>query len=311
MKPLDIYKDLNLKQIPAAKIKRAYSVTADVLSYKRCPRLYASQAERGFSPAQPSQRYVGTVIHQVLDRAHLHYSGRINALTANQIPTDNDIEMYFNQVDSALRAHGVRPFNNELASYVLSLLKRFNRIEGADLYPRVKDTEHKLQSDRGEYILHGVVDVLVSSAPSDINSVEIWDYKGSKRPKEDTKFGKTILEDYTFQMLVYASLFKLRNGFYPVKGVIYFLGELAGNTVNSRPASAILEVSLNEERMVEALRNFDNTVNDIESSRVNNSWLPPKDGHETAGIETCAACDIRSSCPIEVKSYPHRIPGGR
>lgn len=312
MEPFDRYKHLNLRQIPPVDIKRRYSVTADVLSYKRCPRLYASQAERGFSPAQPSQRYVGSVIHQVLDRAHLHFSGRLNAATANQIPDEHQIEIYFNEVDSALRAHGIRPFNSELGKYVLELLKKFNQIEGNDLYPRVKDTEHKLQSDRGNYILYGVVDVLVSpqGSGSDERSVEIWDYKGSKRPKATTTFGEKILEDYKFQMLVYSSLFFMRNGFYPTKGVIYFLGELGGNNVRSRPISAVLEVPLDHLGMDVAIQSFDNTVSQIDTSRNTGSWVPPQDGNETAGRETCDACDLRSSCPAESSHYHPRIPGG-
>ncbi|MEM0136057.1 MAG: PD-(D/E)XK nuclease family protein [Thermoplasmatales archaeon] len=303
------YRDLNVRQTTTNDVKRRYSVTADVLSYRRCPRLYASQSERGFVPAQPSQRYVGSVIHQVLDRAHLHYSGRIRRETAHQIPDDHQIEVYFNEVDGAMRSHGIRPFSPELGEYILKLLQRFNRIEGNELYPRVKDTEHKLQSDRGKYLLHGVVDVLVSSTGSGKNSVEIWDYKGSRRPKESTSFGKKILEDYKFQMLVYSSLFNLRNGYYPTKGVIYFVGELRDQTITSRPTSAVLEVQLDDAEMNRALQSFDITVGQIEASRGTDSWLPPTDGAETAGRETCDACDLRFSCPVERIKYNPRIPG--
>lgn len=311
MDSFDRYKDLNVRQITTNDLKRKYSVTADVLSYRRCPRLYASQSIRSFAPAQPSQRYVGSMIHQVLDRAHLQYSGRISNATANQIPNDDQIRIYFNEVDSALRAHGIRPFNPELGEYVLKLLQRFNRIEGKDLYPRVKDTEHKLQSDRGRYILHGVVDVLVSPTGSDSRDVEIWDYKGTKRPIETTGFGKKILEDYKFQMLVYSSLFKMRNGYYPSKGVIYFLGELRGQTITSRPSSAVLEVPLDDAEMNKALQSFDNTVSQIETSKDTDNWPPPSNGAETAGRETCDACDLRTSCPKERNKYHHRIPGSK
>jgi DNA helicase-2/ATP-dependent DNA helicase PcrA len=308
MDPFYKYKDLRINRNSTNEVKRRYSVTADILSYRRCPRLYASQAERGFSPAQPSQRYVGQVIHQVLDRAHLHYSGRLSKATAGQIPNDDQIRVYFNEVDGALRAHGIRPFNNELGEYVLGLLQKFNRIEGNQLYPRVKDTEHKLQSDRGSYILYGLIDVLVSSTASDNNSVEIWDYKGSRRPKDTTKFGNKILQDYKFQMLVYSSLFNLRNGYYPSKGVIYFVGELGDQNISSRPDSAMLEVSLDDNEMKKALSSFEDTVHQIENSRSTNYWSPPTDGAEAAGRETCDACDLRFSCTYEQKNYSHRLP---
>ncbi len=309
MKAFEEYKDMHIEHSGRTDIKRRYSVTSDILSYRRCPRLYGVQAEMGFSPAQPSQMYVGSVIHQVLDRAHRHYSGKLGEKYHNNIPSDDDIAKYFNDVDQAMKAHGIRPFNKGLSAYVLETLQRFNRIEGPTLYPRVKDTEHRLQSDRKYYFLYGVVDVLVSTENSNSgdNSVEIWDYKGSKHPKSSTKFGKKILEDYTFQMLVYSSLFKLRNGYYPQKGVIYFLGELGGkNQVASRPADAILEVPLNEVEMERAIKSFDETVDEINRSRESDRWDPPRDGKETAGNETCDACDIRASCPSV--NYPSRIP---
>ena len=49
------------------------------------------------------QIYYGTLIHQVLDRAHAHYAGLRDPETKGQFPTDQDIENYFNEVDQALR----------------------------------------------------------------------------------------------------------------------------------------------------------------------------------------------------------------
>lgn len=302
------YKDVSVRENNTNSVKRRYSVTGDVLSYRRCARLYASLAERGFSPAQPSQRYVGSIIHEVLDRAHLHYSGRLDPRTAGQIPTDDEIKGYFVAVENALRAHGIRPFSPDLSEYVLKILKRFNRIEGPSLYPRVKDTEHRLQNDQGEYILHGVVDVLVSNMgrTEEEEQIEIWDYKGMQRPKLSTKFGRRILRDYTFQMQVYAMLYKLRNGDYPHKAIIYFVGELSDGDPQTAPPSAMMEVPLSVKEIDVALSFFDETVRNIVNSRNTNTWEPPQDGHETAGRETCDACDIRFSCPSE--KYPHKFP---
>ena len=310
MKQLDKYKNMKIMHSMKSELKDTYSVTGDILSYRRCPRVYAIQAERGFVPAQPSQRYVGSVIHQVLDRTHRYYSGRLNPNKKGLIPSDEDIKGFFDNVDEAMRAHGIRPFNKELGDYILKILQRFNSIEGPSLYPRVKDTEHRLQSDRIDYILYGVVDVLVApTADENDTSVEIWDYKGSKKPKGSNVFEKKILEDYEYQMLVYSSLFKLRNGYYPTKGVIYFMGELNNEGLTRSPPSAKLEVSLDEKRMQDALNSFDKTVDDIEYARSNQTWDPPKNGSQTAGKETCDACDIRTSCPPEKRNYHPRYPG--
>ena len=311
MEQIEKYKEMKIVHSAKGELKEMYSVTGDILSYRRCPRSYSIIAERGFIPAQPSQRYVGSVIHQVLDRTHRLYSGRLDSNKKGQIPSDEDIKGFFDKVDEAMRAHGIRPFNKDLATFVLKIRQRFNKIEGPLLYPRVKDTEHRLQSDRDGYILHGVVDVLVAPTNSekDDNFVEIWDYKGSRRPKGSNAYEKKILEDYEYQMLVYSSLFKLRNGYYPTKGVIYFLGELNVENLNTSPSTARLEVSLDEARMKEAMKSFDDTVEDIKNARRTQAWDPPANGSKTAGKETCDACDIRASCPSEKQNYHHRYPG--
>ena len=91
-----------------ASLKRRYSVTADVLSFQRCSRQYGHFAVRGYTPAHSVQIYYGTLIHQVLDRAHAHYAGLRDPKTKDQIPTDRDIKYYFKEVDTALRARGIR-----------------------------------------------------------------------------------------------------------------------------------------------------------------------------------------------------------
>ncbi len=45
------YADLKVQSSSVSDVKRRYSVTADILSFRRCPRQYASLTERGFSPS--------------------------------------------------------------------------------------------------------------------------------------------------------------------------------------------------------------------------------------------------------------------
>jgi PD-(D/E)XK nuclease superfamily len=51
---------------------------------------------------------------------------------------------------------------------------------------------------------------------------EIWDYKGGHRPRPNSQ----DLRRYEFQMLLYAELYRERNGVYPVKVILYFPSEL-------------------------------------------------------------------------------------
>ena len=76
------------------------------------------------------------------------------------MPGDDDIRNYFNAAERALRARGIRPLSKESRDKAETYVLEFNRNEGPAAYPRIVDTEHRLQKDKGKYILHGVVDVI-------------------------------------------------------------------------------------------------------------------------------------------------------
>ena len=293
----------------APPLKRRYSVTSDILSFQRCSRQYGHFAVRGYEPAHTVQIYYGMLIHQVLDRAHAHYEGLIDPTTKRKIPTDQDIEQYFNEVDTTLRARGissVRAFTHAAErKAALRRLKRFNRIEGPELYPRVRDTEHRLQSDRGDYLLHGTVDVL-ADAPNWLPEMkaEIWDYKGGHPPPRYSE----DFRQHEFQMLVYAELYRERNGDYPEKAVLYFLAALdAVEDSPTRPPEALIEVPLDPQRIQLALETFNSTVEKIESCRLNADWPAPEPGEEPDD-NTCDICDIRWNCLAKNGKYPMRYP---
>ncbi len=299
------FQGINVPPQGGLQVRERYSVTGDILSYRRCGRLYGFTAVRGYVPSQPTQEFVGTVIHQVLDRAHSHFMGRINQASRGTIPTDQEIEGFFNEVETALIAHGVRAVSPLVRANVLGIVQTFNRVEGPTLYPLVMDTEHRLQSEHPNYIMHGVVDVLTTSpGSSDPNDREIWDYKGHKRPDPTKPSGASRLADYEFQMRVYADLYRIRNGRLPRRAVIYFVGEMGGKPPpSSRPSSAVMEVDLAQSKISTALSVFDSTVQQIQTSAAQNAWNPPPNGMQSAGKETCDLCDVRWSCPVEGPRY--------
>jgi putative RecB family exonuclease len=132
---------------------------------------------------------------------------------------------------------------------------------------------------------------------------EIWDYKGGRKPKNQEDFIR-----YEFQMLVYTELYHERNGVYPTKAILYFLGELddAKDTLQ-RPSTALVEVAIAPKRREIALQNFDKTVADIEECRTNDRWSAPPIGQEP-DQETCDICDLRWNCSSVGQGYPMRFP---
>ena len=306
------YQNLTIPPQLNVGIKEKYSVTADILSFQLCKRQYGFFNVRKYQPAHVVQIWYGTIIHQVLDKLHMHYLGLLNLQTKGQIPSDIDVELYFNQVKDSLRARGIKAINPDLEDNALRVLKKFNMVEGANLYPNVVDTECSLQIDRGNYILHGIVDVLkdlsIGKNIRNYDPVEIWDYKGSKFPNINKEDGRRKLERYTFQMLAYAELYRLKSGKYPLKGILYFMNELDNiPEPNIRPTQAVYEIDfrnpLNLQQIEQAMNSFSETVAEIEQCKENDEWNFPEQKPDN---ETCDICDLRWNC--ELCNYPMRYP---
>lgn len=272
---------------PPTNLRRRYSITADVLSYQECPLQYEMLKIRKYEPSLAVQLFYGTIIHQVLDRAHAHYRGVHGAHgPGGSIPTDQDIEKYFTEVESALKARKIRAVD-QVRDQALELLQRFNSLEGPVLYPRIVDTECKLQADQANYILHGNVDVI---AVDGSDGYEIWDYKGTEKPS----ISSPSYHRYVYQMQVYAELYRRRTGHNPVRAVLYFLNELSGpSNPTQRPVNALLSVPLNPASINNAMQAFDNTVQSIEQGRATGNWPDPT---QDPGLKTCNACDRRWQC---------------
>lgn len=296
------FQSLQLPVHASAQARRRYSVTADILAYQQCPIQYGAFAARKYEPALVVQLFYGTVIHQVLDRAHAHYRGELTA-PQGSLPTNLDIETYFSEVENALRARRIRAAQR-VRDQALEILQRFNVLEGPLLYPRILDTECKLQADQGQYILHGNVDVLAGGI-NDPTQIEIWDYKGAYRPSvNDADYQR-----YVFQMQVYADLYRQKTGTAPTKAILYFLNELGGNPgPAARPVNALLEVNLDPNAVSLALQSFGQTVQDIEGCRTSRTWNGPP---VAPSQQTCNACDLRWNCAAAAgfgRQYPMIYP---
>src|SRR2546426_10339305 len=123
----DAQRFLELRTSPGVEhnVRRAYSITSDILAFKRCSRQYGYFAVRGYVPAQATQLYFGIVIHEVLDRAHRQFRGLMEGRAAT-VPSDEDIKEYFETVTEALRARGIRPYSRKAEQSAFEYLRRFN-----------------------------------------------------------------------------------------------------------------------------------------------------------------------------------------
>lgn len=294
------FQALNLQNLTPAPARRRYSVTSDILAYQQCSIQYGAFAVRRYEPALVVQLFYGTIIHQVLDRAHAHFRGELG-FPQGSMPTDADIDNYFREVENALKARRIRAVSN-VRDQALRVLQRFNSIEGPRLYPRIIDTECLLQSDQQTYILHGNVDVLAQTENGSSDQVEIWDYKGARRPSA----GDPEFRRYEFQLQVYADLYQRKTGIVPTKAILYFLNELASDPIpTARPVNALMEVDLDPSKVQQALQSFGQTVQQIELGRSTRQWPDPNDD---PGEPTCDACDLRWNCTAAATKFGRNYP---
>lgn len=297
-------------------LKRRYSVTADVVSYSRCPRQYGFFDARRYEPAHAVQLFFGTAIHQTLDRVHAHYRGEMSGAARGQIPSEERVTAYFDDVVRGLRARRIFPWRKKDRDVALEYVLAFHRIYSGDLYPRVIDTEHRLQADQDGFILFGVADLLIDAETAkrrqttlrtaDFSRGEIWDYKGSRRPDNPHD-----LEIHEFQMRVYAHLYRCRNGVLPARAVLVYLGELLDENGARRESqlrrAAEHAVVFDEASITGALDDFNGTVREIEESTTHNSWpAPPPD--RLPSQATCDTCDLRYNCRSAQRRRRYRLP---
>lgn len=296
------YKAISICAKPSNANRPRYSLTSDILSFRHCSYQYGHFGNDGFVPALAAQMFFGTVIHQVLDRCHRHYWGLLPGSKQGSLATPAEVESYFLEVENALKSHGVRAPKAAVRDRALEVLQLFHKVEGPDLYPRIHDTEFRLESDQDEYLLRGVVDLLVNDQQkkNDPGAREIWDYKGSSMPGLSSK----EMKDYEWQMCVYAELYRLKSGVLPSRAVLYFLNELqSGDT--KRPLRAVHVVEFTEVKLKEAMSEFDKTAKAISACKQAKTWPLPD---ERPDEKTCDICDLRWQCPKVKGAYPLRLP---
>ena len=289
------YRDVDREFDEQGPPRRKYSVTGDILSFRRCARQYGHFSDLGYTPAQEAQLYFGTVIHRTLDRLHQQYRGQIDGKSAGK-PTESDVREYFEQVHKSLVAHGTRPMGEEAKERARDYLVRFNDQMAEELFGKVLDTEHHLKTRRDDFVMEGTVDVLAreNASNEDPSTWEIWDYKASKVPDG----GSIDLENYRYQMQVYAGMYENKNGVLPERAVLYFLGE-------ANPEEARYEIPFDRALIDDAMERFTDTVGDIEDFRAREEWPAPA---EPPSKETCDACDLRWDCEAVEGAYPRRTP---
>lgn len=270
--------------------KSRYSITGDIISYQKCPRQYCFLKIKGFRPSNRLQLWYGHALHQSIKRLVSFFN------ETGRIPDDTDVRYCFNHVVKSLRKAGLEPDSEDKKDGALQVLLLFNEREGESFYSKVVATEMSLEKDLGDFIVFGVIDALLRNdcniSDENYSPVEIWDYKGQLIKSAD-------LIKYKEQIFLYAYLYYLKTGFLPVRGVIYFLNELKGNTSRARYTIDFTEeenldfLHISIEKFKRIAAEIDRKRRDCYSRFLTDIWKPP----ENPDVAMCSVCDFRWDCP--------------
>ncbi len=121
-------------------------------------------------------------------------------------------------------------------------------------------------------------------------------------------------------MSVYAELYKVKAGRYPVRAVLYFLNELKTKPgdppIIKRPKPAVHAVDFMRDGVEadgtptlvkQGLNAFDLTAADIIACKTTHRWDAPT-GIDVPDEKTCDICDIRWNCDAHRGKYIVRMP---
>lgn len=263
-------KNLQLKKVKAAKIKKDYAFTSDIALYERCPTQYMAFSHLGFAEKRVAGTMFGSLVHQTIEDIHKAYK-------RGEKIDDARIEGWFNaNYDSLVLS---------LKTYLDPQRKQAGLEQVQDYYvrnrgdfDRIVEAEFDVSVVQKGYVLHGVIDLLCGDA----DTVEIVDFKTDAIPDLEDPDDAERVAHYRRQLETYAQIVEKKYGKPVSKLHLYYTR--AGRKMNPR-----LTFAYDKRHAAKTLAEIDAVVADIESYKFSN-----------AGVKKCATlcgeCDLRHYC---------------
>jgi DNA helicase-2/ATP-dependent DNA helicase PcrA len=253
---------------PKLPPKKPYSFTGDLKAYETCPRQYQLYRLFEFEPSRAVLITFGLLVHQTVEDIHRRtLEGRGAEVTEQYI--DDRFEFNYRH----LMSRATRKMGEEQKIAARNHVMNYWRQNQAEI-ARVQETEVDVSLEKGDYILHGAIDLVLG----DTGSLEVLDFKAQTRPDDDKK---EMRDSYYKQLCIYAHILEQRKGITPSKLHIYWTGE-------SDKKRALMTFDFRREDVDNAAAHFDQVVGNIRAEKFAVVKTPEE--------KVCNECDFKPYC---------------
>lgn len=165
----------------------SYSLTGDLISFRRCGLQYRYHNRSSLPPSRPVQLWFGEFIHGVMENAYRIWKSDSPPFPWPSNPTPYreksptnrefyDIGTIGEMIESTLRAGGKNPRSGNVRDFAYRRAERAVNELGQHLFPLIESAEEKVIGTRDiptpiessgtlrakQYELHGIIDVLTN-----------------------------------------------------------------------------------------------------------------------------------------------------
>ena len=250
--------------------KPRYSLTSHIALYETCPRQYLYYRQYTFAPSRPAETFFGLLVHQTLETIH-----RIVLDGQFAILTEVKLRELFEQTFTFLSKTNMRVIDAREKEKAFGHITSYFLQNQAEIR-QVLQVEEQISVDKQDYILTGVLDVVLEQN----GSREILDFKTTRRPDEDSDY----LEMCERQLYLYAHTLEQRDRKRPERLLLYW-------TEEPLKKDALVVFHYREDKIKRAVEEFETKVTHIQAKEFDVAVPPHPD--------ICKKCDMRSLCISE------------
>jgi DNA helicase-2/ATP-dependent DNA helicase PcrA len=259
--------EFDFKPIKDVNIKNTYSFTSHITVYETCALQYKFYKELEFMPVRANAMLFGTLVHETIEDIH-----RAALRHEEQTITEENVSRWFDSNYVSLTKTEHTYLAGPQREAALKQVLRYVERQHGD-WSQIQQAEVDVSLVKPDYIIEGKIDLIRGEG----DTVEIVDFKAERKP--DMEKMRARLEQYRWQLHIYAHLVEERTGQKVSKMHLYYTGEDDGVPTISYPYT--------KSAVEGTMAVFDDTVKKIMKKDFHRCSDDPK---------VCNACDFRFYC---------------